>query len=67
LAIDGQEISDFPELQESVSRFHPGDEVKVRVWRNGEEHEVLVQLKDRNGRLAIKKLGSSNSFDLTSS
>jgi Do/DeqQ family serine protease len=67
LAIDGQEISDFPELQESVSRFHPGDEVKVRVWRNGEELEVLVQLKDRNGRLAIKKLGSSNSFDLTPS
>lgn len=64
LAIDGQEISDFPELQESVSRFHPGDEVMVRVWRNGEEREVLVQLKDRNGRLAIRKQGSSNSFDL---
>ena len=67
LAIDGQEISDFPELQESVSRFHPGDEVMVRVWRNGEEREVLVQLKDRNGRLAIRKQGSSNSFDLTPS
>lgn len=52
LAINGQEISDFPELQESVSRFHPGDEVMVRVWRNGEEREVSVQLKDRNGRLA---------------
>ena len=65
LAINGQEISDFPELQESVSRFHPGDEVMVRVWRNGEEREVLVQLKDRNGRLAIKKQDSSNSFDLT--
>lgn len=64
LAIDGQEISDFPELQESVSRFHPGDEVMVRVWRNGEEREVLVQLKDRNGRLAIRKQGSSNSFGL---
>jgi serine protease Do len=67
LAIDGQEISDFPELQESISRFHPGDEVMVRVWRNGEEREVLVQLKDRNGRLAIKKQDSSNSFDLTPS
>lgn len=67
MAIDGQEISDFPELQESVSRFHPGDEVMVRVWRNGEEREVLVQLKDRNGRLAIRKQGSSNSFDLTPS
>ena len=67
LAIDGQEISDFPELQESVSRFHPGDEVMVRVWRNGEEREILVQLKDRNGRLAIKKQDRSNSFDLTSS
>lgn len=52
LAINGQAISDFPELQESVSRFHPGDEVLVRVWRNGEEREVSVQLKDRNGRLA---------------
>ncbi len=52
LAINGQVISDFPELQESVSRFHPGDEVLVRVWRNGKEREVSVQLKDRNGRLA---------------
>lgn len=52
LAINGAKISNFPELQECVSRYTPGDYVKVQVWRNGGTMECVVQLKDRDGQIA---------------
>lgn len=52
LAIDGWEISNFPELQECMSRYTPGDSVKVQVWRNGRTRDYVVQLKDRDGHIA---------------
>jgi Do/DeqQ family serine protease len=52
LAVDGLKISSFPELQERMSSYGPGDEVMVQVWRNARVLNIPIQLKDRNGQLA---------------
>jgi S1-C subfamily serine protease len=65
LAIDGWEISNFPELQECVSRYTPGDSVTVQVWRNGRILEYVVQLKDRDGHIALNEI--SKNLDTTQS
>ena len=54
LAIDGIEISDFPELQECMSRYRPGETVVVRIWRELSAFNLTIQLKDRNGQIAEK-------------
>ena len=54
LAIDGVEISNFPELQESMSQYRPGETVVVRVWRESAIVNVIVQLKDRDGQIAFQ-------------
>lgn len=65
LAIDGWEISNFPELQECVSRYTPGDSVTVQVWRDGRTLEYVVQLKDRDGHIALNEI--SKNLDTTQS
>jgi S1-C subfamily serine protease len=52
LAVNGWAISNFPELQECISRYNPGDSVAVQVWRGGAIFECEVQLRDRDGQPA---------------
>jgi S1-C subfamily serine protease len=54
LAIDGLPISNFAELQECMSQYHPGEKVVVRVWRQLKAADLTVQLRDRNGQIAEK-------------
>lgn len=49
LAIDDTPISDFPELQECVAKYHPGDVVNVVFSRDGKERETEVQLQSKEG------------------
>lgn len=49
IAIDNTPISDFPELQECVAKYHPGDVVNVAFFREGEQRETQVQLKSKEG------------------
>ena len=50
LAIDGMPIGNFPELQECIARYHPGDVVEVKYARDGSTSEARVQLKSRDGQ-----------------
>ena len=50
LAIDGMPIGNFPELQECIARYHPGDVVEVKYARDGSTSEANVQLKSRDGQ-----------------
>ncbi len=50
LAVDGTPIGNFPELQECIARYHPGDVVQVQYARDGATSEARVQLKSRDGQ-----------------
>jgi Do/DeqQ family serine protease len=51
--IDGKTITGVPELQESVGSKRPGDEVKVKVNRDGKEKALTVLLKNKDGEAKI--------------
>lgn len=55
MAIDNQFISNFPELQEVVSKHSPGDQVLVKVWRDEKTIEIPLTLTNRLGSVENHK------------
>jgi Do/DeqQ family serine protease len=53
--INGISVSSGSELQEELSKFRPGDKVKVTVSRNGSEKTSEVTLKNNAGNYDIVK------------
>lgn len=47
LSIDGNEINKANQLQTYIARKHPGDEVKLRIFRDGKTFEKTVTLRAR--------------------
>ena len=47
LAVDGEKITLHEPLQDMISMKQVGDEVVLRVWRDGSEFEVKVELTNR--------------------
>ena len=60
VAIEGHKISSFGQLQEQVSRFRPGDTIKVTVNRKGAEKTFAVKLRNKEGGASILKQNSSS-------
>jgi serine protease Do len=47
VSVDGRKVSAPNDLQAYIARKHAGDEVVVRVWRDGKERDIRVTLKPR--------------------
>ncbi|TAF33054.1 MAG: Do family serine endopeptidase [Cytophagales bacterium] len=63
LKIDGQRVNSVPELQETVARHRPGDEVSVSIWRDGQTRELSVKLKNKQGSTEIiQRLEESSNY-----
>ena len=60
VAIEGHKITSFGQLQEQVSRFRPGDTIKVTVNRKGAEKTFAVKLRNKEGGASILKQNSSS-------
>ena len=48
-------INSFPELQEQLSKYGPGEKVNVSIIRNKERKNIVVQLKNQKGNTEIVK------------
>ena len=60
VAIEGHKITGFGQLQEQVSRFRPGDTIKVTINRKGAEKTFAVKLRNKEGGASILKQNSSS-------
>lgn len=49
LSINGESINKSSELQEMISRYYPGDKIKVTVLRDGKKKDLNVKLLSREG------------------
>ena len=49
LSINEEEVNKSSELQEQISKYYPGDKVKVQIYRDGKEKELTVTLLSREG------------------
>ena len=54
VSVNGKEVNSSSELQEQVSRYRPGDRIRVKAYRGNSEKEFMVVLKQisRNNFLA---------------
>jgi Do/DeqQ family serine protease len=59
--IDDRPVNNVPQLQEQVSRYRPGDKVKVAVWRAGKQQVVDVTLRNRSGRAELEDFKAQES------
>lgn len=60
IAIDGNAIEDASDLLRVIAQKRPESEVKVKVWRAGEQKEFKVKLGDRQENLASDNGFGSN-------
>ncbi|BAX81259.1 Do family serine endopeptidase [Labilibaculum antarcticum] len=55
LNIDGQVVNSSSELQEQVSKFHPGDKISVLIKRDKERKQIDVILRNKLGNTNVIK------------
>jgi len=59
VSVNETAINTSPELQETIARYRPGDVVKVKINRKGEEKELKVTLNNRKGNTGfVQKEGN---------
>lgn len=64
--VNGVVVSAYPELQEQLSRYKPGDNVSITYLRGGTEHMTTVELKDQANTISMNAgAGSSQLMGAT--
>lgn len=53
ISIDGEKVKTSAELQEKISQYRPGDDVKVIVLRDNEKKQFTVTLRNKHGDTQI--------------
>jgi Do/DeqQ family serine protease len=64
LKINGTAVNSVPELQESVGRYRPGQQVKTSIRRGSEIKELNLVLKDVSGSTKLSSSSSLKSEEL---
>ena len=57
--INGNPVNTTTQLSEAIRQFRPGDEVNVKILRNGNEREYTVGLLNEMGSTEVVKKGDS--------
>lgn len=57
-------VNNVPELMEQIGHFRPGDKVKVKLKRSGEEKEMLVTLRSKDGDTKVSRANKSEVLSL---
>ncbi|MDD2798743.1 MAG: Do family serine endopeptidase [Bacteroidales bacterium] len=55
IAVNDIKVKSVSELQEQISRYRPGDKVKVKLMRGKDEKEFSLTLKNKNGNTSVVK------------
>jgi len=63
LSVDGHEVNEANQLQGYIGMHHAGDQVTLRVWREGREIEKIVKLKPRPDMKNISSVNANSSND----
>jgi len=59
LQINSKEVNSVPQLQEQISKYRPGDNVTVTIWRGSAKKNISVELRDNDGGTALKSYEKS--------
>lgn len=64
LEVESVPVRSVPELQEQISRYRPGDEVNISVWRNNRLERVEVTLRNREGSTELREASEVEVYSL---
>ena len=53
MSVAGDRVNSSAELQEKVSRFRPGDDVKIGIKRGSDRKQITVTLRNKHGDTQI--------------
>ncbi len=53
MSVGGDRVNSSAELQEKVSRFRPGDDVKIGIKRGNDRKQITVTLRNKHGDTQI--------------
>lgn len=59
VAVNDVKIKSSNALQEQISKYRPGDKVKVKINRKGTEKTLTVELRNAQGSTEVKKGGDT--------
>ncbi len=59
ISVGGDKVGSSAELQEKISQYRPGDDVKIIVLRNGEKKQFTVTLRNTHGDTQIVRDSNS--------
>ncbi|MCC7331082.1 MAG: Do family serine endopeptidase [Flavobacteriales bacterium] len=62
--INNQFITDVPELQEQVSQYKPGDKINVLIYRNEQEIQIPLTLRNLQGEATVSKVEENKIFKI---
>ena len=54
-AVNDVKVKSAGELQEQISRYHPGDKVALKIMRGDKEKQITVELKNKQGSTSLVK------------
>jgi serine protease Do len=63
VAIDGKDMKTPSDVQTFIARKHPGDEVKLKIYRDGRTLEKKVTLQQRKDAVVVKDDGQDEKGD----
>lgn len=55
LSVGGRNVKNVPELQEEISRYRPGDDVALKVWREGRMKSLEITLRNKDGNTELRE------------
>lgn len=55
IALGGKPVHKFTDLQEALTKYRPGDKIKVKIVRDKKEKEVEITLKNEQGTTKVVK------------
>lgn len=64
LAFNGKEVENATELSTWVASSSPGENIKLKIWRNGNEKNVNVELGELNEQKLAQAQGKSEYADI---
>jgi Do/DeqQ family serine protease len=59
ISVGGEKVGSSAELQEKISQYRPGDDVKIVVLRDGEKKQFTVTLRNKHGDTQIVRDNNS--------
>ena len=63
LSVDGKEVNEPNELQTKIASHHPGDQVTLKIMRDGKSQDVKVTLKARDEEKVTVKASDTKEDD----